>query len=198
MSTAERSALLIIDVQNDFLPGGSLAVPGSDVILAPINHLLTQPWATVIATKDWHPAQHCSFTAQGGDWPEHCVAGTKGAELSPLLNTGPIHHIVHKGLDPNCDSYSAFFDNNRAHTTGLDSLLKGLKIQRLHICGLALDVCVNATIHDALECGFNVTLHTDAAQGLQDDPTPLFTTLAQQGVTLHSSNNGARNPLPSY
>nr|WP_294916514.1 isochorismatase family protein [uncultured Neokomagataea sp.] len=187
MSVSERSALIIIDVQNDFLPGGTLAVPQGDTIIQPINALLTQPWDTVIATKDWHPPQHCSFKAQGGDWPAHCIAGTAGAQFPPSLHTSAIHHIVHKGLDPHCDSYSAFFDNNRLHTTGLESLLKGLKITHLHICGLALDVCVNATIQDALECGFHVSLHTNAAQGLQKDPTPLLNNLTKQGVTLNSS-----------
>ncbi|MBR0559120.1 nicotinamidase [Neokomagataea anthophila] len=184
MSASERSALIIIDVQNDFLPGGTLAVPRGDIIIQPINALLAQPWDTVIATKDWHPPQHCSFKEQSGDWPAHCIAGTAGAAFPPNLHTGTIHHIVHKGLDPHCDSYSAFFDNNRLHTTGLENLLKGLKITHLHICGLALDVCVNATIHDALECGFHVTLYTDAVQGLQDDPSPLLNNLTKQGVTL--------------
>ncbi|GBR50489.1 nicotinamidase [Neokomagataea thailandica NBRC 106555] len=184
MPSYSQAALLIIDVQNDFLPGGTLAVAGGDAIIAPINDLLKADWATIIATKDWHPVNHCSFKQHGGPWPTHCVAATHGAAFPDTLMTDKIHHIVHKGLDPKCDSYSAFFDNERIHSTGLKGLLSGLEIEELHICGLALDVCVKATIDDALENGFKVTLHSPASKGLTPDPTPLLESFSQQGVTI--------------
>ncbi|GBR04782.1 isochorismatase family protein [Acetobacter oeni] len=160
-----QDALLIIDVQNDFLPGGSLAVPGGDEIISVINRLGRLPFGAVIATQDWHPVEHMSFVGSGGLWPEHCVAGTQGAELATLLSDEFISIILRKGRYKESDSYSAFFDN-AGRTTGLSSLMDGLGIARVFIAGLALDVCVTATAKDAQKTGFDTFVIMDACRGI--------------------------------
>ncbi|WP_438382029.1 nicotinamidase [Asaia sp. BMEF1] len=182
-----RRALLVIDVQNDFMPGGALAVPGGDLILPAVNALLTQNFDVRIASRDWHPENHVSFVPQGGDWPVHCVAGTQGADFSPRLDQSRLSHIVHKGLDPACDSYSAFFDNDQRHSTGLDALLRGLGVESVTICGLALDFCVAATARDARKLGFDTVIKRAACRGIAADDTICLSDLGALGIKIDAT-----------
>lgn len=175
-------ALLIVDMQNDFLPGGALAVPHGDALLPAINQLAHMPFDAVIASKDWHPAQHCSFSEQGGPWPTHCVAGTHGAALHAELTITPISHIIHKGMKSGAECYSAFADEYNT-STGLTGLLTGLGIRRVILCGVALDYCVSATALDSVKAGFETVLLRDFSRAI-NDPTPLLSTLSKEGVTL--------------
>ncbi|MCF7853015.1 MAG: bifunctional nicotinamidase/pyrazinamidase [Simkaniaceae bacterium] len=175
-----KRALLIIDVQNDFLPGGALAVIGGDQIIPIINDLMDD-FDCIIATQDWHPKEHASFASNQGKkvgeeidldgvhqvlWPDHCVKGTWGAEFANTLNTDQISRIFQKGCDPKVDSYSAFFDNVRKHKTGLDSYLKSEGIKHLTIVGLALDYCVKFSVLDALDLGYQVDVVRKACRAV--------------------------------
>jgi nicotinamidase/pyrazinamidase len=178
------AALIVIDVQNDFCPGGSLAVEGGDRIL-PVVNSLARKFRRVIATKDWHPADHVSFASQheghepmetikvdGRDqilWPDHCVQTTKGAEFHPDFDTHPVDLIVHKGTNPGLDSYSAFFENDHKTPTGLEGYLKSLDISTVYIVGLAADVCVYFSAMDARKVGLETYLVTDGTRGV-DQP----------------------------
>lgn len=157
-------ALLIVDVQNDFLPGGSLAVPMSDEIVPVLNRYLKIFSALpVFATRDWHPVQHCSFRAQGGPWPPHCVAVTFGAAFAATLQLPPSAVIISKATTLEQDAYSGFQDTN------LDSLLRASNIRRLFIGGLATDYCVLNTVRDALKLGYRVLLLGDAIRAVLPD-----------------------------
>jgi nicotinamidase/pyrazinamidase len=158
-----RDALIIVDVQNDFCPGGALAVPRGDQVISAINRLLTYSWLAV-ATKDWHPPDHCSFQAQGGPWPPHCVQGTPGAELHPELNAANIGVILTKGSRPERDAYSGF------DGTDLAKILRDRGVTRVVVCGLATDYCVSATARDALREGFEVLVPEDAICGVEVNP----------------------------
>jgi nicotinamidase/pyrazinamidase len=149
-------ALLIIDFQNDFTPGGALAVAGGDEIAAPLDLLLDQ-FDLVIATRDWHPADHSSFS---GVWPVHCVQGTPGAELHPSLDRAKVDVVVDKGQDAASEGYSAFQD------TGLAELLRSRGVDRLYVAGLATDYCVKHTVLDALREHFDVVVIEDAIRGV--------------------------------
>jgi nicotinamidase/pyrazinamidase len=157
---SSQDALIIVDVQNDFCPGGALAVPHGDEVVPAINRLLNHSWLTV-ATKDWHPAEHCSFKAQGGPWPPHCVQGTAGAELHPQLDVARIQVIITKGSRPEKDAYSGF------DGTELANMLRDKGVKRVVVCGLATDYCVRATAHDALKAGFEVLVSEDAIRGVE-------------------------------
>ena len=158
-------ALLIIDFQNDFTPGGALGVDEGDTIAPKINALAASgDYDLVVATRDWHPADHGSFAARGGIWPEHCVAGTPGAELHAALDAARVDVIVDKGKDPATEGYSGFDGTNLA------ALLRDRGIDRVTVAGLATDYCVRATALDALREGFAVTLDTAASRGI--DATP--------------------------
>ena len=177
--------LLIIDVQNDFCPGGSLAVEEGDAVVPVINSIMPL-FSRVVATQDWHPPDHVSFAAShpgrkpldvvdaGGIeqvlWPDHCVQGTRGAELHPRLEVGRIELVLRKGLRRMLDSYSAFFENDHATDTGLRFYLKGMRARDIFLCGLATDYCVLASALDARRLGFRVTLVRDACRGV-DYPT---------------------------
>ena len=176
-------ALLIVDLQNDFLPGGSLAVQGAESII-PIINGLQEEFEIVIASKDWHPVGHVSFASthkkkvgekivvSSGEqilWPDHCVQYSKGSDFPSSLRTEKISHIVYKGSDLAVDSYSAFFDQNRAHSTDLYEYLRIHKIDHLYVVGLATEYCVRATVMDALTLGFKVTVIEKGCMGL--DPT---------------------------
>ena len=177
------NALLVIDVQNDFCPGGELAVTGGDEIVAPINGLMDQ-FDAVILTQDWHPANHSSFATSHpgklpmqsvemdyGDqvlWPDHCVQGTEGAEFHPDLRTDG-NLIIRKGFRPQIDSYSAFFENDRTTPTGLEGYLKTRGIDTLTLVGLALDFCVHYSAVDAARLGFAVTVRRDACRAIDVD-----------------------------
>ncbi|SEN30619.1 bifunctional nicotinamidase/pyrazinamidase [Palleronia pelagia] len=181
--TDRAHALIVIDLQNDFCPGGALAVEGGNDIVAPINALM-EDFATVILTQDWHPAGHSSFASShpGAQpmtmtempygpqvlWPDHCVQGSKGAAFHPDLRTdGDL--ILRKGFNPAIDSYSAFFENDHATPTGLEGYLRTRGIERLTMVGLALDFCVNFSAVDGAKLGFDVTVRTDLSRGIDLD-----------------------------
>lgn len=152
-------ALLIVDVQRDFLPGGSLAVPGGDAILAPANHCLerfTSHRLPVFASRDWHAVHHCSFREAGGPWPQHCVAGSAGAAFAAGLQLPRDATIVCKGIAPEREAYSAF------DGTSLHAQLRARHVLRLVVAGLATDYCVLATVLDARAFGYRVVVLTDA------------------------------------
>jgi nicotinamidase/pyrazinamidase len=170
----KHSALLLVDIQYDFLEGGALAVPNSLEILIPVIGL-AKSFKTIILTQDWHPAGHKSFASSHDGkypydtilekdrpevlWPEHCVQNTKGAELHPsVLNLNPAA-IIWKGTHLESDSYSAFFDNHREHRTGMEERLRLLGIRHLVVAGLATDYCVLYSVKDALELGFRVEIY---------------------------------------
>jgi nicotinamidase/pyrazinamidase len=178
-------ALILVDIQNDFLPGGALAVPQGDTVIPVANQLMRQ-FELVVATQDWHPPGHVSFAVnhpgrrlyetidvdglQQTLWPVHCVQWTGGARLAPSLETGRITRVFPKGVDPSVDSYSGFFDNGRRRVTGLADWLRGRAVDELVICGLATDYCVRATVLDAVSEGFRVRLAVDACRGVDVSP----------------------------
>lgn len=160
-------ALLLVDVQNDFLPGGSLAVPRGDEILPPLNRLINsfaRRGLPIVATRDWHPAAHCSFRARGGPWPPHCIAGSHGAAFAAALALPHSTTIVSKATQADKDAYSGF-DGTDLHAT-----LVGSGIRRLVVGGLATDYCVLNTVRDALKKGFPVLLVTDAVRAVDVAP----------------------------
>jgi len=158
-------ALVIVDFQNDFTPGGALAVSEGDEIADRVNALAADPrFELVLATRDWHPADHGSFAERGGPWPLHCVAGTDGAELHPALDESRVDLIVDKGGNPGTEGYSGFDE------TGLESLLRERGIRELTIVGLATDYCVKNTALDALRHGFEVTVDTEGVRGVDVQP----------------------------
>jgi nicotinamidase/pyrazinamidase len=158
-------ALVIVDFQNDFTPGGALAVPEGDTIAARVNALAaSSDYDLVVATRDWHPADHGSFAAQGGPWPVHCVQGTPGAELHPALDRAQVDLVVDKGQDPGAEGYSGF------EGTELGALLRKRDITQLTIVGLATDYCVKNTALDALREGFQVTVDALAVRGVEVAP----------------------------
>lgn len=163
----DTDALIIVDVQRDFLPGGALEVPDGDAVIEPLNHYAAQfarRGSLIVATRDWHPANHHSFKHHGGRWPKHCVAGTHGAEYSPELVLPHDTKIVSKGERPGTDGYSAF------EGTELTTLLCASGVRRVFIGGLATDYCVRATALDALRNGFDVTLLADAMRAVDLAP----------------------------
>lgn len=175
-------ALLLIDIQNDFLPGGALAVMGGNEVVPVANRLMPE-YNLIVATQDWHPADHRSFISQHpgksvGDvidvegldqvlWPDHCVQGTPGAEFAAGLNTDGIQQVIQKGTDRSIDSYSGFFDNARRKATGLDVYLRRKGVNEVHVMGLATDYCVKFTALDAVNLGFQTVLLTDGIRGVE-------------------------------
>ncbi|WP_374164118.1 bifunctional nicotinamidase/pyrazinamidase [Arcticibacter sp. MXS-1] len=193
-------ALLIIDIQNDFLSGGALAVPQGDEVIPEINRLQEQ-YPLVIASQDWHPRGHKSFASSHAGkslfsrielngleqvlWPDHCVQGTDGAALSAQLDQRRIETIFRKGTDPGTDSYSAFYDNGRKKATGLTEYLRGKKVSELHVAGLAADYCVYYSVKDALAEGFETVLIENATRAI--DPaafTEIKKDILQRGGTV--------------
>src|SRR5258708_8429700 len=172
-----NEALIVIDMQNDFCEGGTLAVPGANAIVPLVNRLIGR-LDHVVLTQDWHPPSHASFASSWKDtqpftsvqfpygpqtlWPQHCVQGTKGAAFHPELNTTKAQMIMRKGYHPGIDSYSAFRENDRMTRTGLDGYLKARGFTKLTFCGLALDYCVAWSAIDALQAGFYVALVVQA------------------------------------
>ncbi len=155
--------LIVVDVQNDFCPGGALAVPDGDAVLEPTNALAASA-PLVVATRDWHPPDHGSFAPQGGPWPVHCVAGTSGAALRSGLATDRIAAVIDKGQDPDSPGYSGF------EGTALDQLLRDRAVDTVHVAGLALDYCVKATALDARRAGFDVIVHRGATRAVEVEP----------------------------
>jgi nicotinamidase/pyrazinamidase len=179
-----HDALLVIDVQNDFLPHGPLAVPDGDAVIEVINHLTRLPFGQQAATQDWHPPGHVSFagTYPPGPWPEHCIAGTHGAELAAPLDQTRIGMVIRKGRARDVDSYSAFLDNDRTTRTGLEDWLRGQGISRVFVTGLALDYCVAFTAIDAKTLGFETMVIEDACRGIGPDQAATWRTLARHGI----------------
>jgi nicotinamidase/pyrazinamidase len=195
-------ALILVDIQNDFCTGGALAVPQGEAVVPVANRLMSLA-DVVVATQDWHPADHGSFAVNhpgrkpfelaelGGLpqvlWPAHCVQWTGGAQFHPDLDTRRIARVFPKGTDPGIDSYSGFFDNGRRKATGLGDWLKAQRVDEVLVCGLATDYCVKATAIDAAGLGFRTTLVEDACRGVglqpNDIPTAL-TAMRQAGVVI--------------
>lgn len=174
-------ALIVVDIQNDFLQGGSLAVQGGNEIIPVINSI-QEKFDLVVATQDWHPKGHKSFASQHSNksvydkihlngieqvlWPDHCVQGTVGAEISSELNQNKIEAIFRKGMNTTIDSYSGFYDNGKLKCTGLGDFLKGRGVKEIFVCGLAADYCVYFTAKDALELGFTSTIIENATKAI--------------------------------
>ena len=194
-------ALIVIDVQNDFCPGGALAVPEGDAIIAGINRIMKQADA-VILTQDWHPAGHSSFASSHPDqapysvikmaygpqvlWPDHCIQGSNGAAFHPDLDQSCADLIIRKGYNPAIDSYSAFFENDHITPTGLEGYLRSRDITRLTIVGLALDFCVHFSAVDAARLGFDVTVRQDLCRAIDLDGSldDALTAMRSAGVSL--------------
>ena len=180
MSSSE--ALLLIDLQNDFCPGGALAVPAGEAVIGVANRLIDR-FDLVVATQDWHPLDHSSFAVNHPEhevgeiieldghsqilWPVHCVQNTPGADFHPDLDIRRIHQVFHKGTDSKVDSYSGFFDNRRRRGTGLSEYLESQRVDRLVILGLATDYCVKFSVLDALELGFGVSVVREGCRGVE-------------------------------
>ena len=204
-----HSALLLVDIQNDFMPCGALPVPDGDAIVPVVNRLQPQ-FDLVVASQDWHPPGHMSFASShpGREpfevtqvdgleqilWPDHCVQGSHGAEFVPELDTRRIEAIIRKGTNPRIDSYSALFDNGHRKATGLADFLRGRGIDSVCIAGLAADVCVLYTALDAVREGFETSLITDATRGVDmqaGDVESAFADMRAAGVRMRSAADRA-------
>lgn len=202
-----QRALLLVDLQNDFCAGGALAVAEGDSTIDVANTLIAWSKArgdAVLATQDWHPANHGSFASNQGVepfsqgqldglpqtfWPTHCVQLSEGAQLHPLLNSAAIDAVFHKGENPEIDSYSAFFDNGHRQKTALDGWLREHDIVELTVLGLATDYCVKFTVLDALTLGYRLNVITDGCRGVNlapEDSAQAFMTMAAEGATLYT------------
>ncbi len=198
-------ALIVIDLQNDFMPGGPLGVSGAHEVV-PLANALMPRFDVVVATQDWHPADHGSFAAnhEGREtfeeidlnglqqtlWPTHCVQGTPGAEFVDRLDTDRFAAVVRKGTDKTVDSYSGFADNGNRNRSGLAGLLKERGVTEVYVCGVATDFCVNFTARDAAAAGFQVFLIEDACRGVAMTPTAVpeaLKALGDLGVTITTS-----------
>jgi len=202
----DSDVLVVIDVQNDFCPGGALAVPRGDEVLEPIVRM-AQRFEHVIHTQDWHPADHFSFASAHPDakpftqieasyglqtlWPDHCVQGTRGAEFHPGLNSTRAELILRKGFCRAIDSYSAFFENDRSTATGLAGYLRERGLTRVFLAGLAYDYCVGYSALDARTLGFPAFVIRDACRAidLQDSVTAIDDEFARAGVLLIGSSD---------
>jgi nicotinamidase/pyrazinamidase len=176
------NALILVDLQNDFLPGGALPVPHGDEVI-PLANELQRKFELVLATQDWHPPNHGSFAAnhpgkKTGDrimldgieqilWPVHCVQNTHGAEFAPSFDTSRIAHVFHKGIERNIDSYSTFFDNAHRRHTGLAHYLEERSIKDIYLLGLALDYCVKYSALDARQLGLDTHVILDGSRGIE-------------------------------
>lgn len=206
------NALLLVDIQNDFLPGGALPVPQGDQVV-PVALRLLDRFPLCVASKDWHPPNHISFAVNhpGGEvgqviqtpygpqvlWPVHCVQESWGAQFAPGLDeaSGRIDHVVYKGTDPQIDSYSAFFDNGRRRSTGLEQYLRDRGVEHLYVLGLATDYCVRWTVEDALRLGFQVTVIRDGCRAVNpQEHEPVLQQLQQQGARLVTSDQLLQEP----
>lgn len=166
-----NKALIIVDVQKDFCKDGSLEVEKAGEIIPIINFMMQdKKYDVVVATQDWHPKEHCSFKSSGGQWPEHCVMNQRGSELHDGLNKDMIRFLIKKGMNSGVDSYSGFFDNGYKRGTSLESILRKLVIEEVHIVGLATDYCVKYTAIDAMVLlGYKVEVHIAACRGINNE-----------------------------
>jgi nicotinamidase/pyrazinamidase len=187
-------ALLVVDVQRDFLPGGSLAVPDGDAVIGPLNayiHAFDARDLPIVFTRDWHPANHCSFTKAGGRWPTHCVQGSPGATWAEGLDVTPADQIISKGTEPLGEAYSAFSG------TTLLSLLHELGVHRVFVGGLATDYCVCATVCDARIHGFDVVVLADAVRAVNvqpDDEARALRQMEARGAKVFRPNGPSVSP----
>ena len=203
LNPTETDVLLIIDVQNDFCPGGSLAVDGGDDVVPVINRLQDH-FDNIVLTQDWHPTDHTSFasghakkkpfesvTVAYGDqtlWPDHCIQGTPGADFHPDLNRDQAQLVIRKGFRATVDSYSAFFENDRTTPTGLTGYLRERGIDRVFLTGLATDVCVRFSAMDARNHGFDTVLILDGCRGLDEKTVnEALTAMKEAGVRVIES-----------
>jgi nicotinamidase/pyrazinamidase len=201
------NALIVVDLQNDFLPGGALPVPHGDEVI-PLTNELQQKFDLVLATKDWHPADHGSFAPnhpgkKPGDrlilggieqilWPVHCVQNTYGAEFAPSFDTSRIARVFHKGTERNIDSYSTFFDNAHRRHTGLAHYLEKRSIKEIYLMGLALDYCVKYSALDARQLGLNTHVILDGCRGIEVQSGDISRALDEMkcaGATLLKSSD---------
>jgi nicotinamidase/pyrazinamidase len=204
-------ALILVDIQNDFLPGGALAVPDGDKVI-PIANKIQSAFSLVVATQDWHPANHGSFAASHPGkqvfeqidlnglpqtlWPVHCVQNTKGAAFAESLKQGGITKVFQKGTDRGMDSYSGFFDNGHRKATGLGEWLKKQRVTEVFVCGLATDYCVKFTALDGAQMGFETHLIEDASRGvnlLPDDVKNAIEEMKRAGIAVVQSAELLRN-----
>jgi nicotinamidase/pyrazinamidase len=203
MTPDDRDVLLIVDVQNDFCPGGALAVPDGDRVVPEVNRL-ARSFAHVILTQDWHPPGHASFaSSHPGErpfdaievsygtqilWPDHCVQGTQGASFHPKLDVPHAELVVRKGFRSAVDSYSAFRENDRRTPTGLAGYLRERGLERITLCGLATDFCVAFSAIDGRQAGFDVTVVTSASRGIDIDGSlaRAMRSMSEAGVTVRA------------
>lgn len=201
----DGDALVVVDIQNDFCPGGNLAVPRGDEVIAPVNRLAAR-FADVVLTQDWHPEDHQSFAshhpgrrpfdtvaaAYGPQvlWPDHCVQGTPGAEFHPALAIPHAGLIIRKGFRPAIDSYSALYENDRTTPTGLVGYLRERGLTRLFLVGLALDFCVRYSAEDAQRVGFEVVVVVDCCRGIDVGGSVAATraSLSERGIACVSAD----------
>ena len=199
MRMAAPDVLVVIDVQNDFCPGGALAVPDGDQVIEPIRRIAPR-FAHILLTQDWHPPEHTSFAAAHGGkqpfesvelaygtqtlWPPHCMQGSRGAEFHPALKLPQAELILRKGFRPHIDSYSAFFENDHTTSTGLAGYLRERKLSRIFFAGLAYDFCVGFSALDARRLGFEAIILRDACRAidLEDSVKKIEAEFAQAGV----------------
>jgi nicotinamidase/pyrazinamidase len=200
-------ALLVVDIQNDFLPGGALGVHDGDKVIPVVNRLMER-FALVLATQDWHPANHGSFAANHPNrrpgevidlhglaqvlWPVHCVQGSPGADFSAQLRSERFSKVFQKGIDPEIDSYSSFFDNRRKRSTGLVEYLRAQEVSGLFICGLATDYCVKFSALDSINSGFRTSVIEDGCRGVDLKPGDSAAALAEMrkaGATIVESGS---------
>ena len=197
-----KKALILVDIQNDFLPGGALAVPCGDAVIPVANNIIKN-FSDVIATQDWHPSDHGSFASlysgkEPGElielngltqvlWPDHCVNNSEGAAFAPDLNTEKITRVFQKGMNKDVDSYSGFFDNSKRSDTGLGDYLKSRRITDVFIMGLATDYCVKFTALDACSLGFKTHLITGGVRGVNinsGDSEKAIDDMKNAGITI--------------
>jgi len=204
MEISSRDVLVVVDLQNDFCPGGVLAIPGGDLIIDSI-HRASKLFENVILTQDWHPRDHASFasihpgkepfqvvTAPYGPqtlWPDHCVQGTRGADFHPALSLSKAQLILRKGYRPEVDSYSAFFENDHVTATGLAGYLRNRGFTKAFFAGLAYDFCVGYSALDAVRLGFEAVILTDTCRaiGIDDSVVRIEQQFRDAGVSLGSS-----------
>ena len=186
-------ALIVVDVQKDFCPGGALAVTDGDKVI-PVINAIKPLFDVVLFTADWHPADHCSFTKNGGPWPAHCVQNTEGAELHPDLDitvaSDDVLVVIHKGQKVDVDSYSGFSDNEQRFQTALAQELRCEGVGEVYICGLAMDYCIKATALDAVAEGFKTFVVFDACRAVNVEDGAVLQTVTElflAGVTLMES-----------
>ena len=211
ISLSRHDALIIVDMQNDFMPGGALPVEEGDKIIDDINYIaeiFKENYGIIVLTQDWHPKNHMSFASSHLDknpgdefqsegigpvlWPDHCIQGSKGAMFHDKLKVNLAHAIIRKGYNPNVDSYSGFIENDKKSETGLAGFLKSLNVKRIFICGLALDYCCYFTALDGLDFGFGVYFLVNLTRGIDLPPGNISKSLQHmrdKGIKFATKDN---------